>query len=95
MPDPDVALTLAEAVAVLNPPMTVRQLRLALQREHIAPCGQRFTGRDGRPANTYPAAAIMRIHLERTRSSEQQEHRVKPHHECSDPCRFLYHPRDR
>ena len=58
-----VALTLAEAAAVLEPPVTEYQLRHIIhQLPGITPAGARRQGRPGRPELTYRAADLMRLH---------------------------------
>jgi hypothetical protein len=57
-----VALTVAEAVTVLDPPLTELQLRQIVRGVGLRPCGKRRTGRAGPPAATYDAAQIIRLH---------------------------------
>jgi hypothetical protein len=57
-----VTLTLAEAVAVLDPPMTEQQLRAIVTALGWEPAGQRHTGRAGRPAAAYDATRLMGLH---------------------------------
>jgi hypothetical protein len=57
-----VTLTLSEAAAVLDPPMTERQLRAIVSALGWQPCGTRRDGRSGRPAAQYDAAEVMRLH---------------------------------
>lgn len=57
-----VALTLAEAATLLDPPMTEQQLRQIVTALRIPAAGKRDTGRAGRPAPTYDAAALMKLH---------------------------------
>ena len=59
---PDVTLTLAEACAILDPPMTEDQLHRIIHALRWKPAGKRHTGRPGHPANTYDATRIMRLH---------------------------------
>jgi hypothetical protein len=56
------AFTLAEAAAILDPPISERQLRAIVAALRLEPCGQRRDGRSGRPAARYPAAELMRLH---------------------------------
>jgi len=62
MPATTVTLTLSEAAAMLDPPMTERQLRAIVAALHWQPSGQRRDGRPGRPAARYDAADLMRLH---------------------------------
>lgn len=60
---PDASITLPEAVRWLDPPLTEEQLRAAVQDLfRLEPSGFRRTGAAGRPARTYPAGMLMRIH---------------------------------
>lgn len=56
------AWTLDEAAQLLDPPMTVEQLRHLVQAARLRPVGTRRTGRRGRPAPTYDSAALLRAH---------------------------------
>lgn len=56
------AWTLDEAAALLDPPMSVEQLRHLVQAVALQPVGTRRTGRRGRPAPTYDSAALLRAH---------------------------------
>jgi hypothetical protein len=58
----DADLTLAEAVTVLDPPCTEKQLRAIIRALAWEPSGHRHTGRAGHPSVTYPAEQIMRLH---------------------------------
>ena len=62
MPATTVTFTLAEALQVLDPPMTRRQLRRAITQASLRPSGKRYTGCAGRPALRYDAADLMKIH---------------------------------
>jgi hypothetical protein len=57
-----VQLTLAEAVGVLDPPMSEPQLRIIVRALAIQPTGHRYTGQAGRPTDTFDATEIMRLH---------------------------------
>ena len=57
-----VSLTIAEAVTVLSPPVGEQQLRQIIRALGWKPSGHRHTGRDGRPAATFEASQIMRLH---------------------------------
>lgn len=58
-----VALTLAEACEVLDPPMTEQQLRDIIRALHWPPDGWRHNGTGrGHPHATYHAARLLRLH---------------------------------
>lgn len=57
-----VALTLAEAAVILDPPMTAGQLRAIIAALGWKPAGNRHTGRRGRPWPVYDAARLMELH---------------------------------
>jgi hypothetical protein len=59
---PDVALTLAEASSILDPPVSERRLRLIVRALRWQPSGYRHTGRAGRPAPAYDAARLLQLH---------------------------------
>lgn len=54
--------TLEEASALLDPPMTVTQLRHLVQAAALQPAGTRRTGRRGRPVAVYDSAVLLRAH---------------------------------
>lgn len=56
------AWTLDEAAQLLDPVMSVEQLRHLVQAAGLQPAGTRRTGRRGRPAPTYDSAALLRAH---------------------------------
>jgi len=58
------ALTLAEAAAVLNPPVTEAQLRVIVRALHWQPADHRHHGRatGGRPAAAYDAQELLKLH---------------------------------
>lgn len=59
----DVALTLAEACAVLDPPIGERALYdIVHALPRIRPCGRRWTGGMGRPADLYDWGELTRLH---------------------------------
>jgi hypothetical protein len=58
----EVALTIDEAVTVLDPSITRRQLADLIAALHIRPVGKRLQPTRGRPALTYDAAELMRLH---------------------------------
>ena len=57
-----VTLTLAEAAAILDPPMTERQLRAIITALAWQPDGHRRTGRIGHPWPAYDATRLMQLH---------------------------------
>jgi hypothetical protein len=57
-----VALTLAEASQVLDPPMSEHQLRAIVTALRWEPAGYRHTGRAGRPAPAYDATRLLELH---------------------------------
>ncbi len=58
----EVLLTLREAAAEMDPPMTEKQLAGLVHVVGLRPCGFRRTRTAGRPARTYPMAALYKIH---------------------------------
>jgi hypothetical protein len=61
MTGPGAALTVAEAAAWLDPPITARQLGELITTLRVAHAGRRpSTG--GRPPQVYDAAELMRLH---------------------------------
>lgn len=58
----DVALTLAEAATLLDPPMSEHQLRVIVRALRWRPAGTRPSGRAGHPPLTYDAARLMALH---------------------------------
>ena len=58
----DADLTLGEAAAILQPPMTEKQLIMVVAALNLPHCGVRHTGHSGKPRRTYPAADLMRLH---------------------------------
>jgi len=57
-----VALTLAEAAEVLDPPMTADQLRQIIGALGWKPAGNRHTGQRGRPFPVYNAEELLKLH---------------------------------
>jgi hypothetical protein len=57
-----VTLTIAEAAAVLEPPMAEKQLHAIIAALGWKPDGYRLTGRSGRPCNTYNATRLLELH---------------------------------
>lgn len=58
----DPLLTLAEAAAILDPPVSVTQLRLLTEALGIEPLAVRRSGTRGRPPSCYRASDLMRLH---------------------------------
>lgn len=58
----EVPLTLAEASAILNPPLSEKQLRQLVGALGWQPTGARHDGRPGHPRATYNASEILRLH---------------------------------
>jgi predicted ArsR family transcriptional regulator len=56
------ALTIDEMATLLDPPMTRRQLADLIAALDIRPVGKRQKPGRGRPALTYDAAELMRLH---------------------------------
>ncbi len=54
--------TLEDAARLLDPPMTVEELRHLVHAARLQPVAARRTGRRGRPAPAYDSAQIMRAH---------------------------------
>jgi hypothetical protein len=54
--------TAEDAAALLDPPMTVEQVRAMIRAAAIPAVGQRRTGRRGRPADTYDPDLLLRAH---------------------------------
>lgn len=59
---PGPQLTIREAAAWLDPPITEEQLAALIHVAGVQPVGKRRLGRRGRPADTYDAAELMRLH---------------------------------
>ena len=57
-----VALTLAEAAEVLDPPMSADQLRQIVSALGWKPAGNRHTGKRGRPWPVYEATRLLELH---------------------------------
>ena len=58
MPD----VTLPEAAAILQPPITAAQLRAFVTALHIQAVGHRHTGRPGHPYPVYPWGELSALH---------------------------------
>jgi hypothetical protein len=58
-----VAFTLAEAAAVLDPPLTEKQLRAIIRALGWQPAGSRYTGKGGHPHSTWDMARIQRLNI--------------------------------
>lgn len=54
--------TVEDATALLDPAMSVEQVRALIRAAGIQPAGHRRTGRRGRPAETYDAEVILQAH---------------------------------
>ena len=57
-----VTLTLGEAAAVLNPPVTEQQLRQIVSALGWKPAGNRHIGKRGRPWPVYDATRLLELH---------------------------------
>jgi hypothetical protein len=57
-----VALTLSEAAAILDPPMSADQLRAIVTALGWKPAGNRHTGKRGRPWPVYDAGELLKLH---------------------------------
>lgn len=57
-----VALTIAEASGLLDPPITERQFRAIIRALKIPPSGTRRNGHIGHPQHTYPADQLLLLH---------------------------------
>jgi hypothetical protein len=55
-------LTLTELASVLDPPVTATQLQHLVTALGIKQAGHRRNGHRGRPAATYDAETVMRLH---------------------------------
>jgi hypothetical protein len=55
-------LTIAELEELLDPPMSRSQLFHLVRALELNPCGERRSGRPGRPAPCYDAKTIMEAH---------------------------------
>lgn len=62
MPRPADGWTLEEAAAILDPHITLDELRALTTAARIQPVGQRRTGRRGRPITVYDPAELMCAH---------------------------------
>lgn len=56
------AFTLAEASELLDPPMTVTQLRHSILAVGLKPAGRRYTGRGGHPTDTFDWERLVKLH---------------------------------
>lgn len=61
-PSSEVDFTIDDAASVLNPPMTRLQLAGLITALNIQPLGKRHRRTRGRPALTYDAAELIRLH---------------------------------
>lgn len=55
-------MTLDELVDLLDPPMTVYQVKALIVAIRLRPCGRRVNGRRGRPISEYDASIVMAAH---------------------------------
>jgi hypothetical protein len=55
-------LTLAELADLLDPPVTVEQVKNLIHAVQLQPVSYRRTGRQGRPAPEYDARLVMQAH---------------------------------
>jgi len=58
----EVAFTIDEAITLLNPPMTHRQLADLIAALRIRPVGKRPQPGKGRPTFTYNASELFKLH---------------------------------
>ena len=65
------SLTLKELADLLDPPMTVTQVKGLIAAIKLRPCGRRVNGRRGRPISEYDAAIIMAAHADMVRHIQQ------------------------
>lgn len=65
------ALTIAEALSLLDPPMTMAQFVTMVALHGIEPCGSRKTGAPGRPPPEYDSAEIFAAHGEEARRTSK------------------------
>jgi hypothetical protein len=62
VPSDVVGLTIDEAASLLDPPITRHQLAGLIEALGMRPVGTRHLPRKGRPARTYDAAELVRLH---------------------------------
>jgi len=55
-------LTLADAAAILDPPIGERQLRQIVTALRWQPCGHQGSGRPGHPRPLYDLTEIVKLH---------------------------------
>ena len=65
------ALTVGELVDLLDPPLTVMQVKCLITLMNLPPCGRRLNGSPGRPVDLYDAKKIMAAH------ADMVKHQVK------------------
>ena len=58
----DAGLTMRELADLLDPPVTVEQVRHLVRYIKLEPCGWRRSGRRGKPAALYDARTVMEAH---------------------------------
>jgi hypothetical protein len=56
------SLTLPELAEILDPPVSLSQLRLLVTALRLRPSGYRRDGKPGRPLPCYDSSTIMRVH---------------------------------
>lgn len=61
------SLTVEELADLLDPPMTVSQIKALIYLIRLRPCGGRQTGNRGRPVSVYDPAVIMAAHADMVR----------------------------
>jgi hypothetical protein len=61
------ALTVEELAVLLDPPMTVTQIRALISLIKLRACGSRVNGRPGRPVSEYDAGIVMAAHADMVR----------------------------
>lgn len=61
------SLTLYELVDLLDPPMTLEEVKALIKYIRLRPCGQRINGQRGRPLSEYDAAILMAAHADMVR----------------------------
>ena len=61
------SLTLKELTELLDPPMTVDQVKGLIAAIRLRPCGRRINGQRGRPISEYDASIVMAAHADMVR----------------------------
>jgi hypothetical protein len=65
------SLTVEELADLLDPPMTVTQVKALIVLIRLRPCGRRLNGNRGRPVAEYDAGIIMAAHADMIRHVQQ------------------------